>query len=345
MSDTVADTKYWHRVYRIEIGPKESPDYVYDSKEIEDSGETPFDIKFDVDVKLTITPKFSVDILGLSKSTIEALTIWDVTQAFADQRPFRLYAGYAGTDGQKKAELIAAGIILSAIPVGPPPEIWMHFECMTNGESIIPEYNPDYSAPDGGSDSAGDPGESSSKSINVESDDVGETVGENTKREINAAANAINAEKVKDLRAEKQDGEGHVADDCPGSTAAQMAENASKKSRLRISVRTDPTGETDRITVVVDNENWEKREDEAKEELSIETGLLSITVVNFLQATATRLLDTGLQILDICKVDSVYLNSYDGNFLVLGVRHTGHFRGNEWFTQLSLLKSRDAGQS
>lgn len=335
---TIADTKYWHRVYKIDIVKPDGTRYTYNSLVVEEAKHSrhyPFDIKFDVEMALTITPKFSVDILGLSKETIEELTIWDTTQALAENIQIHLYAGYK----EAGEELLAAGMILHALPVGNPPEVWMHFECMTNGESITPVYKPDYSSPNNDDTDEGD-----SDSINLESDDVGTSVQDNIQRGINALANAIEAQEVKDLRANTQGAqpEGVVTMDYAGKTASQMADEVSKKSRVRIAVRAgDETGlpHKNNSIVVVDDENWEQRND-VKETLSIETGLLSITDVNFLRATATRLLDTKLQMLDICKVNSIYIPSYSGRFLVIGVRHTGHFRGNEWFTKLTLLKQR-----
>lgn len=330
------ETRYWHRVYRIVltqgVGEDARKIIDYDSEKAIENGHEPFDIRFDIDVACGITPNFTLDILSVGKDAMNVLTRWNIAECLSENYNLKIFAGYKNNRG---AECIANGLVQSILPVGTPPDMGLHFDCIAGGNFDTAIYEPKYGNP-GGSDSAAQGDESP----NLESQDVGDEPEVAADKAVNAACNQIGAKK--DMRVDLSEaaaGDGTPTPiDCKGKTPSQIIQETSSKYNIEIATQTDR--EDGQMSVVVTGKNGETIERGVKEKLSAETGLLSIScdAPDYLNASATRLLDPFLQMFDTCDVDTKFLPSFDGRFFVTGVHHSGHFRGNDWKTELKLLK-------
>jgi hypothetical protein len=333
-----SETNYWHRCYYIEITAPDGKVLTYDSLQMENAGKQPLDIKFSVEYSTGITPKFSLDILGLSKETIDYLTVWDSASAVSKRMDVRLYAGYEKNGGNI---LIAQGMIFSAMPTSSPPEIWFHIECISNCKRIEPMTNPNYNTPTSGSDEPPQEDSSAEESHNLESDGVGKNPDDDVKDTANATANAIEADKVEDRRGDVGNKTGTVATDVKGKTAVQTANELKDKNNVKVAVQTKPLKPKQKgkgqILVIADS----KPKMDVKGTLSVENGMIELSDIKLQKASATRLLDTTFQMLDIIRVESTLIPDYSGLFLIDGVLYEGHFRGNNWFQKLSLTKIRE----
>lgn len=330
------ETRYWHRVYRIVltqgVGDDARKIIDYDSEKAIENGHEPFDIRFDIDVACGITPKFTLDIMSVGKDAMNVLTRWNIAECLSENFNLKIFAGYKKNRG---AECIANGLVQTILPVGIPPDMGLHFDCIAGGNFDTAIYNPEYGNP-GGSDST----VQSDETPNLESKDVGDEPEVAADKAVNAACNQIGAKK--ELRvnlAEMDIGDGTPTPvDCKGKTPSQIIQETSCKYNIEIATQTDR--EDGKTTVVVTGKNGETIERGVKEKLSAKTGLLSIScdAPDYMNASATRLLDPYLQMFDTCDVDTKFLPSFDGRFFVTGVHHSGHFRGNEWKTELKMLK-------
>lgn len=105
---------FWNRVGHVEIENSQSGMMSF-------SG---LDFKFRIQKIGHIYTEFDVSILGLSRETINELTVLGPEQARKLNRQVRVFAGY----GDQESE-IARGCIWYAKPTVP-PEMWMNFKCM-----------------------------------------------------------------------------------------------------------------------------------------------------------------------------------------------------------------------
>lgn len=107
--------------------------------DIEGYGSPPIglDFKFEVRKIGNVYPSFKASILGLSSANINALTVWNPSDAFKAAREISVFAGYE--DDGSPAE-ICRGYVMRAMPT-PPPEMWMNFECMfqLEGKDVVEE--------------------------------------------------------------------------------------------------------------------------------------------------------------------------------------------------------------
>lgn len=336
------ETRYWHRVYRIVltqgIGDDAKKIIDYDSEKAIENGHEPFDIRFDIDVACGITPNFTLDIMSVGKDAMNVLTRWNMAECLSENFNLKIFAGYKKNRG---AECIANGLVQTILPVGIPPDMGLHFDCIAGGNFDTAIYNPKYGNP-GSSDSdpGGDGSQSGEEMPNLESADVGDEPEVSADKAVNAACNQIGAKK--DMRVDLSEtaaGDGTPTPiDCKGKTPSQIIQETSSKYNIEIATQTDR--EDGQMSVVVTGKNGETIERGVKEKLSAETGLLSIScdAPDYMNASAVRLLDPYLQMFDTCEVDTKFLPSFDGRFFVTGVHHSGHFRGNDWKTELKLLK-------
>ena len=115
--------------------------------DIEGYGKPPvgLDFKFEVKKYGNIYSKFSVGILGLNSSNINAMTVYNPVDAVNQGREIRVFAGYEA-DGVPS--MICKGTVMNAMPT-PPPEMWMNFQCMPYLKNKIPidDVEPMYNKP------------------------------------------------------------------------------------------------------------------------------------------------------------------------------------------------------
>ena len=115
--------------------------------DIEGYGKPPvgLDFKFEVKKYGNIYSKFSVGILGLNSSNINAMTVYNPVDAVNQGREISVFAGYEA-DGVPS--MICKGTVMNAMPT-PPPEMWMNFECMPFLKNKIPidDVEPMYNKP------------------------------------------------------------------------------------------------------------------------------------------------------------------------------------------------------
>lgn len=131
MAQVTNESAYWNRIGYVEIEDRQGQWVKYGG--IIDS----LDFKFEGKVVGSVTPEFTVGILGLSMDTINDLTVWNPAESTKARRGIRVYAGYQ-KDGI--ANPLFNGFIFEALPTNP-PEMWLNFKCLMNinGERPITE--------------------------------------------------------------------------------------------------------------------------------------------------------------------------------------------------------------
>ena len=123
---------FWNRTGWVDIGGYGKPP-------------VGLDFKFEVKKYCNIYSKFSVGILGLNSSNINAMTVYNPVDAVNQGREISVFAGYEA-DGVPA--MICKGTVMNAMPT-PPPEMWMNFECMPFLKNKIPidDVEPMYNKP------------------------------------------------------------------------------------------------------------------------------------------------------------------------------------------------------
>lgn len=130
MSSKTEGKRYWQRTGWVDIGGYGKPP-------------VGLDFKFDVVKYGNIYSKFSVGVLGINSSNINAMTVYNPADAVSQGREISVFAGYE-SDGVPS--LLCTGIVFNAVPT-PPPEMWMNFEGMPYLknkiaiENVEPMYN------------------------------------------------------------------------------------------------------------------------------------------------------------------------------------------------------------
>ena len=250
------------------------------------------DFRFDISYKADLYVDFNVGILGLSRETINELTVWDVTKSARDARGIRVYAGYL--DGGES--LIAEGGIWYAMPTNP-PEMWLNLQC----KKFLNHY------------------------------DVVEKP-----RVVEGSPSEIFSEIASELGMKATFDAKNV--EVEGSQKFQI-----EGRRISLPVKFAETYHV--ITydkggyLVCKDRNFYKDTPRNKKVLDVNKGLLSIGNVNIQGATITTRLNDEYLMMDWIELQSQLVPSANTSpYVVFEKRHKGHFRGNEWFTELKTFR-------
>lgn len=205
---------------------------------------------------------------------------------------------YAGYEKDGKAQPIARGIITHAIPTSP-PEMWLNFKCLIGNMGFDP--------------------------VN------GQCLKNKTVSEIlSLFANERGMESrwaAKETPAERKVPKFYTGKS-PMWTISEFA--ASQNVHIYID---------DNVLTAVDKYAWRTKEViKAAEVVNMQTGLLSIGNIDMVGATIKRRLDVRSNLMTWIRIESVIMPSANDYYYVIGKRHTGHYRGDEWTTELQTIR-------
>lgn len=210
----------------------------------------------------------------------------------------RKIAVYAGYEKDGLPRPIANGIITQAIPTSP-PEMWLNFTCMIWGMDFDPK----------------DP----------------MTMTDTTTAEILAKIAGLNGHESR-WDAKEVSGSKKVAkyylNAAPSWMLSKFAED------FGVYVYWD-----DSTLVAVDKNAWATQKVQSVAEvIGPSSGLLAIGSVDLKGATIRRRLDVRSRLMTWVRLESVIIPSASENYFVIGKRHVGQFRGNDWYTELKMIR-------
>ena len=268
--------------------------------DIEGYGKPPvgLDFKFEVKKYGNIYSKFSVGILGLNSSNINAMTVYNPVDAANQGREIRVFAGYEA-DGVPS--MICKGTVMNAMPT-PPPEMWMNFECMPFLKNKIPinDVEPMYNKP-----------------ISEVAKKICDMMGfkyfwrslnvkESTKINFNFTG-------------------------CRDTALTKLAEGLNLVVIL---------GDNNDV-YFYDKKAWNVVPLPRPIDIpiiNIESGLLMVGNVDATGAKIRVRLNDTYSLYSWIKLESKLIPKASGYYFVLSKTHKGHLRGEEWYTELELIR-------
>lgn len=93
------------------------------------------------------------------------------------------------------------------------------------------------------------------------------------------------------------------------------------------------------VMTVTDNRGWYGDVKNA-EVVSTESGMLGIGSVDMRGAIIRKRLDNTSGIFSWVKLQSSLIPSANGDYFVIKAKHVGHFRGEEWYTELETIRHK-----
>ena len=280
---------FWNRVGFVEIEGEDGKMHKYGGSV--DGLDFRFDIKYSGDISV----EFTVGILGLSRETIQTLTVWNFAQAISRARKIAVYAGYE-KDGI--AQPIASGIITQAIPTTP-PEMWLNFNCLIGGLDFDPKN--------------------------------GECIKNKTASEILDMLAKANGMQSK-WNARYADGNKVIPTFYLGRSPAWVISNFAASQNIHIYIDGD-------VMTAVDVYAWTRVPDMGVSEvIGVETGLLSMGNVDLKGAVIKRRLDVRSRLMTWVRLKSAIIPSANDDYYVIGKRHVGQYRGQDWTTELQTIR-------
>ena len=253
------------------------------------------DFKFNVEETGDIYVEFSVGILGLGKDTINDLITWTPQQALSKRRLIRVFAGYDSTG----EDMIAEGIVWSAIPT-PPPEMWLNMKCMKfldMKDSITEE-----------------PAFGEKKTVGAVFEKIADILGLSSLWEAN------------DELYKKESNFQFM-----GLTKDMLATKFKKEYDVIVYQESG-------MLVCIDRYG-EYQTPQPKEEISPMNGLIQLSEVGIVGAKIVTRLDDRFSLYSWLHLDSWLMEKVSGDYLVISKKHTGHFRGEEWQTEFDTLRA------
>jgi len=241
---------------------------------------------------------FNVSILGLSSDTINALTVWNPAKSINRKRRIRVFAGYEG-DGRTNP--IFEGIVFEAMPTNP-PEMWMNFKCL-------------------------------------HFDDIGDE-----KRSIEfrrMRRNEIIAELAKPFGLKTSWEDKNISGDDTGKfieesfsfSGSYMAAIDYFSERFRVRCF-----EENGILRVVGMRPWLSQPPEDAVVVDTGHGMLGLGNVTIAGAKIRKRLDDTAPMMGWVYLKSSIIPKANGYYCVIKKKHVGHFRGNEWETELECIR-------
>lgn len=207
---------------------------------------------------------------------------------------------FAGYEQDAITTPLCKGFVFNALPT-PPPEMWMNFDCMLSLDGKIPVEGeePMYDKP----------------------------IGEIFKKICSLMG-------VKYLWLAK-----NVQEDKKGRFDFTG-------SRDRLFVRfseafnvTVVMGD-DKNVIVYDKRPWNTTNPDPNRirKINIDTGLLMVGSVTIAGATIRTRLNDSYSLMEWVRLESLLIPSASGDYMVLKKHHVGHLRGEEWYTELTLIR-------
>lgn len=264
--------------------------------------ENALDFKFDVlRVAGDVYVNFTVSILGLSLETIKFLTAWNIAETMKNPRKIEVYAGY---EYGSKAGLIAKGYIIHAMPTNP-PEMWLNMQCLNiaNKRSKLV--------------TAGD--------LNIK------TNGVKFKDLFESVASHLGYSPVWKLS--KEFGEQKLKVPKFACNEADLIKKTASILGVVITVEGD-------LMTAWEPRGWESAVKSANP-VSIETGLIGIAKLDVAGAVLRVRMNDNLPIMSWIKLESKMVPSANGYYYILTKRDVGHLRGDDWYTELQVLRKVD----
>ena len=256
------------------------------------------DFKFEVKKYGNIYSKFSVGILGLNSSNINAMTVYNPVDAVNQGREIRVFAGYEA-DGVPA--MICKGTVMNAMPT-PPPEMWMNFECMPFLKNKIPidDVEPMYNKP-----------------ISEVAQKICDMMGfKYFWRSLNVKESTkinFNFTGCRDTALTK------LADGL--NLVVILGDNNDVYFYDKKAWNTIPIPRPIDIPII-----------------NIESGLLMVGNVDATGAKIRVRLNDTYSLFSWIKLESRLIPKASGYYFVLSKTHKGHLRGEEWYTELELRR-------
>ena len=268
--------------------------------DIEGYGKPPvgLDFKFEVKKYGNIYSKFSVGILGLNSSNINAMTVYNPVDAVNQGREISVFAGYEA-DGVPA--MICKGTVMNAMPT-PPPEMWMNFECMPFLKNKIPidDVEPMYNKP-----------------ISEVAKKICDMMGfKYFWRSLNVKESTkinFNFTGCRDTALTK------LADGL--NLVVILGDNNDVYFYDKKAWNTIPIPRPIDIQII-----------------NIESGLLMVGNVDATGAKIRVRLNDTYSLFSWIKLESKLIPKASGYYFVLSKTHKGHLRGEEWYTELELRR-------
>lgn len=206
---------------------------------------------------------------------------------------------FAGYESDKQKSPIARGFIFKAMPT-PPPDMWINFECMISIKNKIPIEEEEHMR-------------------NVEIIKV--------------------AEKICRLNGYKFIWKSAISKSARVNFMVSGSADGLIKNFERAFNVVAVLGDEDDISFY-DNKAWNRFEvpNNISTVINTETGLLMVGNVDMAGATVRTRLNDRYQLFDWVRLESSLIPKANGNYFVLSKRHVGHLRGNEWYTELQMLR-------
>lgn len=286
MSDRTQGQRYWDRDGWVDI---------------EGYGNPPkgLDFRFEAMCAGDVYPNFSVGVLGLSMKNINALTVWNPSDAISASRRVSVYAGYK-SDGIRGP--ICTGYVLRAIPT-PPPEAWINFECVLSlGKKKIPSI-------------------STLPQIRGKAFDIAFSLA----KEAGFSSLMWNAKSV------RHDAYAEFTFSCSNDF---LIEKFVRKLGLSAIYGTDGT------VSIYDRKPWYSSSPDPNRTpvISSETGLLMLGNVDSAGATVRVRLNDRYSLFGWVKLETTLIPSASGYYFIVTKKHVGHYRGDEWYTELKMIR-------
>lgn len=206
---------------------------------------------------------------------------------------------YAGYSADGIANPLFSGFIIEAIPTNP-PEMWLNFKCMMN-------------VPNDGAQKSGDK-DMQKRPVSEIWNDIAKLFGCSGKWE------------VKRISASKE-----IVFKLGGRAPNILVDDFTSMLGIIAFSRNG-------VLVCKDRRPWADP-DNPTETISTETGLLGIAAVSIKGATIKRRLSDTVRCFDCVRIESKIMPKANGAYTIIKKRHVGHLRGNDWFTELELIRA------
>lgn len=205
---------------------------------------------------------------------------------------------YAGYEQDGISNPLFSGFVIEALPTNP-PEMWLNFKCMMNINDSGPVKSSDK--------------------------DTEKRTLEEIWNEI-AKANNVKAR----WEAKRVDKDKKVVFSFGGKSPRKLiTEFMDRFNVLCVFI--------DGVLVCKDDRPWQDPQNPV-EIINTQTGLLGIAGVSVKGATVKRRLSDTTKCFDCVRVVSEIMPKANGSYMILSKRHVGHFRGDDWYTELELIR-------
>ena len=306
-----------------------------------------------------------ISILGLKEDTINRLTeLTTQDQALRHKKRVRVYAGYADeTNPNYKGDLICDMDIVYATPTTPPPEVWV---TITAGIRIDDKYRHfAISLPEMLTEREGNKFHNNSYEVQTTRHDWKifeftttktvyplKTLCGDVVRIINEQYEKIEKEtgskltKLElDFRAPEYYGKFNMKDRGfhPKSTDVsgiiKEMNTLDPYKRLKFFIENGTDGKSDLLVCkeLGLNESLDEQQSSTSniKYLDMYNGMVGLpSIVQGNEIRCRCLLTPGLRMLDWVKITSTIIPKMNGYWQVREITHNGHFRGNEWYTDI-----------